>query len=62
MQAVTTLQEALIDEILNRFSKKSEAANKLMEVLSINRDGVYRRLRGDTVTECPGNSNPGYLF
>ncbi|MCB0634057.1 MAG: hypothetical protein R2824_14430 [Saprospiraceae bacterium] len=43
------LQDDLIDKILNRFPKKSQAAEKLMEVLSLNRDGVYRRLRGDTM-------------
>lgn len=44
-----TLQLKLFDEILTRFSKKSEAISELMKVLSVNRDGIYRRLRGDTL-------------
>ena len=47
------LQQRLFDEILTRFSRKSEAISELMEVLSVNRDGVYRRLRGDTFLTAP---------
>jgi hypothetical protein len=48
-----TLQLKLFDEILTRFSKKSEAISELMKVLSVNRDGIYRRLRCDTLLTSP---------
>ncbi len=41
------LQQALVENILGQFAKKAEAASALMEILSINRDGIYRRLRGE---------------
>lgn len=45
----STLQDALLNHIVARFPKKSEAIVELMETLSLNRDGIYRRLRGDTM-------------
>jgi hypothetical protein len=47
------LQQKLFDEILTRFPRKSEAIHELTEVLSVNRDGIYRRLRGDTFLTAP---------
>lgn len=49
MPRTADLQEALIQQILDRYAKKPEAVRELTEVLSLNRDGIYRRLRGDTV-------------
>lgn len=46
-------QQKLFDEVLKRFSSKSEAINALAEILSVNRDGIYRRLRGDTFLTAP---------
>ena len=40
------MQDALVEKILQRFSKKSEAVENLMQLLDIGQDGVYRRLRG----------------
>jgi len=42
------MQINLFEEIVARFPQKSMAIVQLMETLSVNRDGVYRRLRGDT--------------
>ena len=44
-----TLQDKILESILSRFEKKSEAVNKLSQILNLGRDAVYRRLRGDTV-------------
>lgn len=49
MERPDELQQKLFDEVLTRFSRKSEAIADLMNVLSVNQDGVYRRLRGDTL-------------
>lgn len=35
----------MVNEIQARYHKKSDLASELMEVLSLNKDGVYRRLR-----------------
>lgn len=43
-----TLQEKLLLEVRNRFEKQSAMVSALSQLLSVNRDGVYRRLRGDT--------------
>ncbi len=42
------LQELLLNQIVARYPRKADAASQLMTILSLNRDGVYRRLRGDT--------------
>ena len=42
------LQQRLFDVLLQRFSKRVTAIDRLSELLGIGRDGVYRRMRGDT--------------
>ncbi len=44
-----TIQDRLFDEMLSRFSRRSEAVEKLSELFNIGKDAVYRRLRGDTL-------------
>ena len=43
------LQDALLTRILSHFNRKSEAVEKLSELLNVGRDAIYRRLRGDTL-------------
>lgn len=43
------LQELLIERIVSQFNKRSEAISAIEETLGINRDSVYRRLRGATL-------------
>ena len=43
------LQQKLLEAILIRYTKKSEAVEDLSEMLRLTKDAVYRRLRGDTV-------------
>ena len=43
-----TLQMAFLDEILSRYPKRTAAVDNLSALLSIGKDAVYRRLRGDT--------------
>jgi len=44
-----TLQDQLLDLVLARFEKRSLAVDALTQLLSIGKDAVYRRLRGDTL-------------
>lgn len=43
------LQQKLLEEVLSRFPRRGEAVEALMELLSHSKDGIYRRLRGDTL-------------
>lgn len=43
------LQMALLNQIIQRFPRKSDAVTKLEEVLFLKRDSVARRLRGETL-------------
>ena len=49
MNNKASLHQLIIHEILAKFSKKVDAVEKLMTILSVNKDGVYRRLRGATI-------------
>jgi hypothetical protein len=53
MEQPDEFQQKLFEEVLARFSTKSDAITELTAVLSVNRDGVYRRLRGDTLLTAP---------
>ena len=44
-----TLQQQFLDTLTRKFSKKTEAVEEISQMLSISRDGAYRRLRGDSV-------------
>lgn len=44
-----TLQRQFLDVLVQKFFKKAEAVDEISEMLSISRDGAYRRLRGDSV-------------
>lgn len=44
-----TLQAQLLDEIMNRFQKRSTAVEELSNLFGVQKDAVYRRLRGDTL-------------
>ncbi len=48
MDRTGTLQEKLIAEIRGRFPRQADMVTELTKLLSVNKDGVYRRLRGDT--------------
>ncbi len=43
------LQQIIIDQILGHFDKKAEAVVFLSQLLGLSQDGVYRRLRGETL-------------
>ncbi|MEN0004985.1 MAG: hypothetical protein AAF798_12600 [Bacteroidota bacterium] len=43
------LQQKLMDQIAGRFTKRSEAVEALSTILSVGKDAVYRRFRGDTL-------------
>lgn len=43
------IQTYLLESILTQFPKRSEAVAELAELLQIGKDGIYRRLRGDTL-------------
>ncbi len=43
------LQIKMLEQILQNFQRKAEAVDALSSLLSIGRDAVYRRLRGDTL-------------
>jgi hypothetical protein len=45
----STLQDRILEEVVSRYSKKSEAVDQLSELFNIGKDAVYRRLRGDTL-------------
>lgn len=42
------LQKALFENVLNKFPKKADAVRALSDLLAVGRDGIYRRLRGET--------------
>ena len=42
------LQELLFERILARYQRKGDAVDELSKLLHVGRDGIYRRLRGDT--------------
>ena len=44
-----SLQNALFTRILTHFDKRAKAVEKLSLILSVGKDAVYRRLRGDTM-------------
>ncbi len=48
-QMQKTLQDQLLDLVLARFEKRSLAVDTMTQMLSIGKDAVYRRLRGDTL-------------
>ena len=48
MNSEDSLQMVLFNKIIAGYDKKAEAVNELMDVLSVNKDGIYRRMRGDT--------------
>lgn len=48
MDTSTNLQASILSQILARFTKRSEAISQLQEALSLKREAVNRRLRGDT--------------
>lgn len=43
------LQEELLNRIIQRYDKRSEAVRELSEHFDVGRDAIYRRLRGDTL-------------
>ena len=43
-----TLQDQLFEIILSRFPRRADAVDELCELLSLAKDPIYRRLRGDT--------------
>ena len=47
------LQSSLLERVLARYPKKTAAVDALMDVLNVNRDGIYRRLRNDTLLSAP---------
>ncbi len=53
MNPKNDLQSSLLERILARYPKKTAAVESLMEVLHVNRDGIYRRLRNDTLLNAP---------
>jgi len=44
-----TLQDQILEEILNKYPKRSAAVEVLAELLGVRKDAIYRRLRGDTI-------------
>lgn len=43
------LQAYLFDSIIQKYPRKSEAIKSMSDILSISVDGIYRRMRGDSV-------------
>ena len=43
------LQDQLIKQILERYPKKAKAVTNLADLLSVGKDGIYRRIRCDTL-------------
>ena len=43
------LQQALLEQIISSFKKKSDAVERISELLHLGKDAVYRRLRGVTL-------------
>ena len=48
MPTQTDFQQLLLREIIKKYPRKSDATSALEEVLSLGRDSISRRLRGDT--------------
>ncbi|MEM7575807.1 MAG: helix-turn-helix transcriptional regulator [Bacteroidota bacterium] len=48
MPTQTDFQQLLLREILKKYARKSDATSALEKVLSVGRDSISRRLRGDT--------------
>jgi len=44
----STLQDRLFELVLSHYSRRSDAVDKLCELLNLAKDPIYRRLRGDT--------------
>ncbi|MCB0598735.1 MAG: hypothetical protein H6557_07570 [Lewinellaceae bacterium] len=44
-----SFQKKLLEKVANRFAKRGEAVDALMGLLSHGKDGICRRLRGDTL-------------
>jgi len=44
-----TLQDQILNDVLNRYPKRSAAVEALAELLGVRKDAIYRRLRGDTI-------------
>jgi len=42
------MQKKIIEAILSQFSKKSQVIESISELLGVGKDGVYRRMRGDS--------------
>lgn len=43
------LQDKLLKQILSRYPKKAHAVANLADLLSVGKDGIYRRIRSDTL-------------
>ncbi len=43
------LQQRLFDQVLSQFAKRTHAIDQLSGLLGVGRDGIYRRIRGDTI-------------
>lgn len=43
------LQARLLEKVLARFPKRSAAVETLSDLLQVGKDGIYRRLRGDSI-------------
>ena len=43
-----SIQSLLFEKILEKYPRKAQAIETLEELLSVGKDAVYRRLRGDT--------------
>ena len=44
-----SLQTTLFEHILSKYSKKAEAVDAISAHLNLSKDGIYRRIRGETV-------------
>jgi hypothetical protein len=43
------LQHYLLEKIIKRYQKKTQAVDELCQILNVHKDAIYRRLRGDTL-------------
>ena len=48
-EASDQLQQVLLEQIIGSFKKKSDAVERISELLHLGKDAVYRRLRGETL-------------
>lgn len=48
-EAPDQLQQVLLEQIIGSFKKKSDAVERISELLHLGKDAVYRRLRGETL-------------